>query len=134
MTNFKSLLLVPAFAAGLLATGCASTGPYYPIVDEAPSARLDANLAQCQAIAANYNSGDGIVEEAVVSNALTGGLVGGLQGSYDGDTLDGVLIGAAIGGLFGLIDGNSQKSNADNHARRDITRNCLASRGHRVIG
>jgi len=134
MTNFKPFLLTSTLAAGLIFTGCASTGPYYPIVDEAPSAQLDADLADCQAYAAGYDSGDGMVEEAVVTNALTGGLIGGLEGSYDGDTVEGIFIGAAIGGLFGLFDGNAQKSNADNFARRDITRNCLAGRGHRVIG
>ena len=128
MTNFKTLLIAPALTAGLLLTGCA-TGPYRPVVDEAPSAKLNEDLAACQNYAANYQGNDGVVENGAVSGALTGAVFGGIE-----DAWDGALVGALLGGLFGAATGSIEQAGIDNYARKDITRNCLAGRGHRVLG
>jgi len=128
MKSAKSFLVAPLIGGALLFTGCA-TAPYRPIVDEAPSAQLNQDLDACQSLAANYQGNDGVVENAAINGVLTGAVFGGIE-----DAWDGALIGAMLGGLFGVATGNIEQSNINNYDRKDIVRNCLAGRGHRVVG
>lgn len=128
MTRKLSLIAAPLLSATLLFSGCASL-PSRPIVDEAPSAQLDADFQDCYALAQGFKANNAPVKNAAISNALTGAAIGGIE-----DAWDGALVGALLGGLFGTVQGKATQANATSFERDRIVRQCLAGRGHRVIG
>lgn len=128
MTRITSLLTVSLLGTSLLLSGC-STLPTRPIIDEAPSAKLDKNLQECGALAASHIANDAPVKNAMVSSALIGAAAGGIE-----DAWDGAVVGALLGGLFGAVQGKSEQANATAYQRDHIVRQCLSGRGHRVIG
>ncbi len=128
MTRIKSLFTASLLASGLFLTGCASM-PTRPIIDAAPSAKLDADMQQCATLAASHIANNAPVKNAMVSNALFGAAAGGIE-----DAWDGAIVGALLGGVFGGIQGKSEQANATSYERDQIVRSCLSGRGHRVIG
>lgn len=128
MTKFTALLLPTLLGSTLLFAGCA-TSPTRPIIDEAPSAKLDADMAECATLAATHVANDAPVKNGAVSSALVGAAAGGIE-----DAWDGAIVGALLGGLFGAVTGKAEQGNATSFERDRIVRNCLSGRGHRVIG
>ncbi len=128
MTNSISVFIPALMGASLIFGGCV-TAPTMPIIDAAPSAQLDADLAACAALAENHVASDAPVKNAAVSTALIGAAAGGIE-----DAWDGAIVGALLGGLFGAVTGKAEQANATSYERNHIVRSCLSGRGHRVIG
>lgn len=117
-----------AFAAVAILPACASS-PYRPVIDAPPSAKLDADLAHCQSLAAQYQSDDGSIRNRALTGAGVGAIAGGIE-----DAWDGALVGALLGGTVGAATGSIDQADMSNHYKRDIVRNCMSGRGHRVLG
>ncbi|SFR01449.1 glycine zipper family protein [Poseidonocella sedimentorum] len=120
----KSILLTPLALTALLGA-CAEMGTDVdPILDGAPNARFESDLAACRDLARNQSQLD---HETMASAALGAG-IGGLLGKVDedGDALGGAVVGALAGAAAGV-------SNASD-AREEIVLNCLRGRGHAVVG
>ena len=91
--------------------------------------QLSQDLAACQDLAKTYQADDGIKKNAALQGALGGGLVGGIE-----EGVVGALLGGIIGALLGTAVGSFERSDDSNIARKNIVRNCLSGRGHRLVG
>ncbi|WP_425071003.1 glycine zipper family protein [Sagittula sp. S175] len=119
----KPLLLLTAAAIGL--TACADSGANYrPILDGAPSAAFQSDLAACQTLARDQRQFDQETAGAAVMGAGAGALLGELDD--DGDALGGAVAGALAGGIAGAVNASER--------REAIVVECLRGRGHRVVG
>ena len=138
MTYFKSplkaakLSFIAVLSLGISA--CATSGAnVVPVIDAPNSPQLQADLGECQTLAAQYNSSDNDTALAAVVGAGLGALIGGtINNSYRRNRFSGnnALAGAAIGGAAGLGYGayNSEDKKAD------IVYRCMAGRGYKVLG
>lgn len=112
-----------------LLTACAHGGAAYrPIVDGPVDATYVADLGACRNVAETRN----YLNSDTQTNAAIGAGIGGLIGlvDNDGDDLGGFIGGALIGGLLGTAEG----AFTTREERKDIVMNCMAGRGHRVVG
>jgi len=120
-----TLSLLPILALSACATGGAA---HQPIIDGPKDARYQQDLAQCRTYAEqrSYDNAD------VRTQALIGAGIGGLLGlsnarsADEGDFFTGAAIGAIFGGGAEALETRGQ--------RREILLNCLAGRGHRILG
>ena len=120
-----TLSLLPILALSACATGGAA---HQPIIDGPQDARYQQDLAQCRTYAEqrSYDNAD------VRTQALIGAGIGGLLGlsnarsADEGDFFTGAAIGAIFGGGAEALETRGQ--------RREILLNCLAGRGHRILG
>ena len=138
MTYFNSplkvakLSLIATLAVGMSA--CASSGAnVVPVIDAPDSPQLQADLAQCQSLAAQYNGSDNDTLVSAAIGAGIGALTGGtINNRYRRDRFSGnnALAGAAIGGAAGL--GFGAFKNEDKKA--DIVYRCMAGRGYNILG
>lgn len=114
--------------SGMLLSACADMGAdYTPIIDGAPSAGFDADLAACQTLARDQKQLD---QETMAAMTLGAG-AGAVLGALDDDDELGTAIGGAIAGA--LVGG--AMSAAENAERREgIVVDCMRGRGHRVVG
>jgi outer membrane lipoprotein SlyB len=127
-TLLKTLPL--SMASVLVLSACTTlNAPYFPVVDEAPSAKLNSDIQACQALASNHVNRDENPNDDIATGALVGAAAGGIE-----DAWDGAIVGALLGGAIGALTGNSEKNSRTNYDRKDITRNCMIGRGHNVIG
>lgn len=121
-------LIMAVSSVGLLALGgCASGGAaYQPIVDGPTGAAYQADLADCQQLAETrgYDNSD------TRTSAAIGAGLGGIIGLADSGSLGEAAVGAAIGGLFGGGSGAIETR----EERKQIVMNCMAGRGHRIVG
>jgi len=112
-----------------LLSACATGGAaHQPIIDGPQGALYQQDLSECR----SYAERRGYDNSDVRTQALVGAGIGGLLGlanAYHPDEGD-FFTGAIIGGLFG---GGSEALETRGQ-RRDILLNCLAGRGHRVLG
>lgn len=110
--------VLPALAA------CAESGAnYIPILDGAPMATYQADLAACQALARNQNQFN---QERIAATVLGAG-AGAILGEADSDdALGGAVAGALAGGVASTVDVKDR--------RESIVIECLRGRGHRVVG
>ncbi|MDF1804280.1 glycine zipper family protein [Thalassovita sp.] len=117
----KTITLITFAGVGLLAA-CADSGANYtPILDGAPSAGFQNDLAACQTLARNQFN-----REALGAAAMGAG-AGALLGEVDSsDALGGAIAGALAGGVAGAVDVNER--------REAIVIECLRGRGHAVVG
>lgn len=118
-------MLLPALVALPLLAACDDTGARYtPILDGAPNAAFEADLAACQALARDQRRFD---QETLAAAALGAG-VGAVLGQVDDDTnaAGGALAGALAGGTAVAVDTSDR--------RAAIVVDCLRGRGHRVVG
>jgi len=119
-----------SLTAVLMLGACTTLNPpYFPVIDAAPSAELDRDIQDCQALANNHVNPDKTPNDSVATGALVGAAAGGIE-----DAWDGAIIGALIGGAIGALSGNSERNQRTNYDRKDITRNCMIGRGHNVVG
>jgi hypothetical protein len=127
---FKSTQIIALSAISLLGLSACATGGagHNPIVDGPKDAVYHQDLAECRSYAEErrYDNSD------VRTQALIGAGIGGVLGLLDADSADegDFFTGAIIGGLFG---GGSEALETRGQ-RREILLNCMAGRGHRVLG
>ena len=138
MTYFNSSLkaaklgLIASLCLGMSA--CATSGAnVVPVIDAPDSPQLQADLAQCQTLAAQYNGSDNDTALAAVVGAGLGALVGGtINNRFRRDSFSGnnALAGAAIGGAAGVGYGAYQSEDK----KADIVYRCMAGRGYNILG
>lgn len=124
--NAQPLALIALSALSVAA--CANSGASYrPIVDGPVDAKYEHDLMECQSVAQQREYLNGDTRTAIVAGALIGGALGALTDNSDSeDVYDGMLGGAAAGGLSGAAEAHGE--------RREIVINCMAGRGHNVVG
>ena len=124
MIKTTSIILIAAILAG-----CAITGANYrPIIDSkngVPSAELEQDMRECQALATQVSSG----AERAAAGAIAGAVVGALFAAALGAKhyRPQIMQGAA---LTGALEGAS----AGETDQKKIIQRCLAGRGHKVVG
>lgn len=130
-SRLRPLYLVGLGALVLTLPACAtnSGATYTPIVDGPRTASFQSDLSDCQSVARQRNYINGDTQNDAMLGAAAGALIGGIEAD-SGDTLEGILAGAVIGGLFG----GAESAYDARGERRDIVINCMAGRGHRVVG
>ena len=120
----KSIIFCIGFLFVLLA-GC-STSPKF-IVDYSNYDRgqFEADLAECEALAAQVDTQGDIMTGALVG-ATMGGVLGGISDPNTGRGVrDGVGVGAVVGALSGGGSSFAEK--------RQIERRCLENRGYEIL-
>ncbi|MEO1657021.1 MAG: glycine zipper domain-containing protein [Pseudomonadota bacterium] len=95
---------------------------YQPVVDGPRDGRYQADLQDCQALAAQA----GRQQRQILSGAAVGAAIGGIIGSVDGNLGDGAAAGAGVGAVQGAVSKNRDSNS--------IVRNCMRNRGHNVVG
>ena len=122
-------MLLP-FAAGALAlAACDDMGANYtPILDGAPTAAFQADLAACQTLARNQKQFDQETMAAATLGAGAGAVFGAFDDSMDplGGAVGGAVAGALAGGVANAVDVSER--------REAIVVECLRGRGHRLVG
>lgn len=133
-----------ALASAVALTACAGGGiNHEPIIDGPYTQTYAMDVAQCRQIADGRGYDNADVRTAAALGAGLGALAGLIGGgrSYhhhwrghgrrdNADKTEDVLLGAAIGAATG---GGAQALKT-REQRRQILLNCLAGRGHRVLG
>lgn len=118
----KSIPLVLILALG----ACANAGAnYQPVVDGPKGPAYEADLADCQALAASQPTVDGNTAGA----AATGAVGGAATSAILNDTSDDIGRAAAVGIIAGLTADQVRKNNK----REAIVKGCMRGRGHKVI-
>lgn len=126
-TDLKFVSLGVAMAGLITATGCASGGAaYQPIVDGPTGPAYQADLADCQQVAEQRQYDNSDTRTSATIGAGLGGIIGLAE---DGDIGE-AAVGAVVGGLFGGGAGALETR----EERAEIVKNCMAGRGHRVVG
>ena len=126
MTRITAILAAVALSACTTQT----LDQYAPVVDR-PSARYDADLAQCRQLATAKEAEYKQRQEAEIgANIMAGLVVGALLGAAIGDSGDWAAYGAAQGAAGGIAATDTELAHGG--PRRIIDR-CMAGRGHRVI-
>ena len=111
---------------GAFLGGCAGSGSsYVPVVDGTQSHAFDRDLLACQQVAKQlkFNNGD------VRSNAALGAGVGAVIGAVDSG-IEGAIVGAVLGGA---LEGGGRAWEVRDE-RKGIVINCMAGRGHNIVG
>lgn len=113
-------VLLPALLAA-----CADSGANYaPILDGAPTASYESDLAACRAIARNQKHFDQETAAAAVLGAGAGALLGAAD--EEADAAGGAVAGGLAGGTAGAVNASDR--------RQAIVVECLKGRGHPVVG
>ena len=125
-TQARNIVLAASLALPLSA--CAGVGAnYQPIVDGPVNAKYTSDLDQCRQVAQQRDYVNGEVKNDAFLGAALGGLLGLTERGDDGENfLAGALIGGALGAAGTAYDARDE--------RKHIVRNCMAGRGHRVVG
>lgn len=132
----QSSFLALTLAATLSLSACATSGANaVPIIDAPNSPKLQADLAECQQLAAQRGTDRNILSSAIVGagfGALVGSSFGGRRSfgfnrrSRGDNALAGALAGGAAGTGLGVVRGQQAQAN--------IVYRCMAGRGYRVLG
>ena len=127
--NNRSLTLMALSVATVSLSACASGGAAYrPIVDGPQDAAYTSDLGECRQVA---ESRDYLNSDTRTSAAIGAG-IGGLIGLADSDNADfGDFVGGAI---VGALLGGGDRALETRQERKEIVLNCMAGRGHRVVG
>lgn len=119
----KPMLIAPLGLTALLGA-CAEMGAdAEPILDGAPTAQFDSDLAACRSLARNQSQ----LNRDTMAAAVLGAGIGGVLGEVDNDGA--ALGGAVMGALAGAAAGLSEASDT----REAVVLNCLRGRGHAVV-
>ncbi|HYC43828.1 MAG TPA: glycine zipper 2TM domain-containing protein [Noviherbaspirillum sp.] len=136
-------LSFPAILTAVILSGCASTGPNYPVVGPSYPAPVQTYPATSPAYGSSYGTVDsiqlvqGAANGGIGAGAVVGGVVGGLLGNQVGGgsgkkaaTVAGVIGGAMVGHQ---MERNTQARNAyqlgirmDNGSYRTVTQESAA--------
>lgn len=117
------------FAVSLvcLTAACENSGANYtPVIDGPVNANYNADLSQCQALAASGATVDGRTAGA----AATGAAIAGASSVIWNDNSSNLGEAAAVGAVAGVASDLIQK----NAQRETIVRNCMRGRGYNVVG
>lgn len=127
--RFGRISALALSTAALTLTACAGGGAaYQPIVDGPMGAQYSADLSDCRQVAERREYGNSDTQTSALVGAGLGGLVG-LADAYDPnveDFIGGAIVGALFGGGQGALETRGQ--------RKSILLNCMAGRGHRIVG
>jgi hypothetical protein len=122
----SSRLLIALPLLGALAA-CSNVGANYtPVIDGPVGPNYNADLAQCQSLAASQAQVDGSTAGA----AATGAGLGAASSVIFNDNSDDLGEAAAIGALAGVTSNAIQKT----QNRETIVKNCMRGRGYNVVG
>jgi len=126
--KFPGPIGILCLAAGL--TACGQTGSnYQPIVDGPLGYTYSSDLSQCRQLAETHALMNDDTQMAALGGAAIGGVMGALEA--DGDDVAGsAAVGALVGGAVGAGEGAMEAQSK----RKQIVFNCMAGRGHRVVG
>ncbi|MBK0327044.1 glycine zipper family protein [Rhodobacteraceae bacterium F11138] len=117
-------MLIAALASTALLAACAGKGANVdPILDGAPTAQFQSDLAACRGLARSQSQLDHQTMTTAALGAGVGGVLGGVDD--DGDALGGAVAGALAGAAAGVSEAND--------TRADVVLNCLRGRGHAVV-
>jgi len=128
-TNTRNIGVLIISGAALTLTACASGGAAYrPIVDGPQDTKYAADLGECRQVAESRD----YLNSDTRTSALIGAGVGGLIGLAEADegNVEDFVGGAILGALFGGAD----RALETRGERKHIVLNCMAGRGHRVVG
>ncbi|MCV6591981.1 MAG: glycine zipper family protein [Silicimonas sp.] len=118
----KKLIVLPLI---LTIAACANKGAdYQPVLDGAPTAGYQSDLAACRSLARSQSKLDRNTRNSAMVGAGTGAVLGELDD--DGDAVGGAIVGALAGGAAGMQEANKK--------REAILISCLRGRGHKVVG
>ncbi len=124
MNRFSNYLVISSVS---LLAACANSGANYtPVVDGPKGEKYQADLANCQALAASGKPVDGRVAGSTATGAA---LAGASSVIWNGNSSN-LGEAAAVGALAGLTSGLVRR----NAEQESIVVNCMARRGHNVIG
>lgn len=125
MKRFPKFLVIPIVC---LAGACENSGANYtPVIDGAVGANYNADLADCQALAAS-SSAD--VDGKTAGSAATGAVLAGLSSVIWNGNSSNLGEAAAVGAVAGVTSSAVQK----NSQRESIVKNCMSGRGYNVVG
>ena len=147
--NLHRIGLTFVAAASLTITGCATGGAAYsPIIDSqgnAAQAEVQAqDLADCQELAETRKYLNGETKTSALLGAGVGALVGatsnnnysrrsryyGYKRRSGGSDLENAVAGAVVGAIVG----GGSRALQTRTERKHIVMDCMAGRGHRVLG
>lgn len=114
-----------ASAAVLMACGNSGSN-YIPVIDGPVGPSFNADLAQCQGLAASQDQFDG--NTATTTAAAAGAAAVGSV--IINDNSDNLGQAAAVGAVAGLTSDALRK----NAQRENIIKNCMRGRGYNVVG
>ncbi len=122
--------LIPSTFILVMISACAtnSGANYEPIVDGAKTASYATDLSQCQTLAEERS----YLNDDTQQNMMIGAALGAVVGLADGDVSDteGAIGGAVAGAIGGTIEGSVEARGE----RKQIVVECMAGRGHQVVG
>lgn len=108
-------------------SACANSGSNYtPVIDGAVGPNYNADLQQCQGLAASQATMDASTGRSVA----TGAGVAAATSVLINDNSNMLGEAAAVGALAGLTSNAVQK----NASRETIIKNCMRGRGYNVVG
>jgi uncharacterized protein YcfJ len=122
-TAMKPIPLAPLCLTALLGA-CANLGTdVTPVLDGAPTAQFQSDVAACRGLARDQSH----LDHETMAAAVIGAGIGGVLGEVDdeGDALGGAVAGALAGAAMGVSEASD--------TREDIVLNCLRGRGHAVV-
>ncbi len=128
--KYNALLLGTIVAT--LASGCAQTTGYKPVVDTFGDPRavyLNQDSYECQQLASD-NAGS---VKGAATDGLAGALLGGAAGAVGGAFLGNPGMGAAVGASAGALGGIAKGAIEGDDTYKRIYRNCMMHRGHAVV-
>lgn len=132
----KTGVLALTMMATLSLSACATRGAnVVPIIDAPNSPKLQADLGECQQLAAQRSVNSDVLESAVIGagyGALIGSSFGGNRrfGFSDRGRGENALAGATAGSVAGAGVGIYRGQ----QAQANIVYRCMAGRGYRILG
>ncbi|MDK3073446.1 glycine zipper family protein [Sedimentitalea sp. JM2-8] len=124
MASLKPLFALPL--VGLIAA-CSNVGANYtPVIDGPVGPNFNADLYQCQQLAASQAT----IDSSTAGAAAAGAGLGAASSVIINDNSDDLGRAAAVGAVAGLTSNAIQKT----HNREVIVRNCMRGRGYNVVG
>jgi hypothetical protein len=123
--NTRTLTALAAAAALLMACGNSGSS-YVPVIDGPVGPNFNADLNQCQGIAASQQQFDG----GTATTAATTAGAAAVGSVIINDNSDNLLEAAAAGAVVGIASDALEK----NAQRESIIKNCMRGRGYNVIG
>lgn len=129
MLNKKQLVAIVMGLGTVSLGGCANTGAaYQPIVDGPMGPKYTQDVSDCRGLAEQRKLLNGNSKQTAL---LAAGLTGlAILADDKKNDLGEALLGAVVGGALGAGAGAMETQDE----RQEMMKNCMAGRGHRVVG